>query len=272
MKPITLFGKMLSFSRLKLHTDDLNIIQSELELLLKDGVSVPVVLDSECELDLPTLVEMLWSIGVQPIGVVDGILTKQANTLRLATFPADGKRMERIKPTDSHSSPTINSTITEEAAEADKALNSQIQEPSESDKPIQVAVSQTQTAPLQLTEQVMPYSEQGVTSSVHSQMLRSGQSLQHLGGDLIVIGGVNKGAEAITDNNLHIYGHGQGRLVAGATGDKHARIFCQKFNPTLVSVAGTYCLSDAIPEEMIGQAVQVSYDEHAGLVFTLMAM
>ncbi|WP_431197481.1 septum site-determining protein MinC, partial [Streptococcus pneumoniae] len=50
-------------------------------------------------------------------------------------------------------------------------------------------------------------------------MLRSGQSLQHLGGDLTVIGGVNDGAEAITDNSLHIYGRGLGRLVAGATGD-----------------------------------------------------
>lgn len=102
-------------------------------------------------------------------------------------------------------------------------------------------------------------------------MLRSGQSLQHLGGDLIIIGGVNNGAEAITDNSLHIYGHGQGRLVAGATGDRDARIFCQKFNPTLVSVAGTYCLSDAIPSQMIDKAVQVSYDDSEGLIFTLMA-
>ena len=101
-------------------------------------------------------------------------------------------------------------------------------------------------------------------------MLRSGQSLQHLGGDLTVIGGVNDGAEAITDNSLHIYGRGLGRLVAGATGDKEARIFCQKFNPSLVSVAGTYCLRDAIPSEMIDQAVQVTYDEAQGLVFTLL--
>lgn len=109
-----------------------------------------------------------------------------------------------------------------------------------------------------------------MTSSVCDSILRSGQSLQHLGGDLVVLGGVNRGADAITDSNLHVYGRGLGRLVAGATGDKDARIFCQRFDPSLVSVAGTYCLHDDIPKEMINKAVQVSYDEEKGLVFTLM--
>nr|WP_228130423.1 septum site-determining protein MinC [Moraxella caprae] len=279
MKPITLFGKMLSFSRLKLHTDDLTAIQDELSVLLKDNTSVPVVLDSECKLDLSALIEMLWQMGVQPIGVVDGVLSEQANALRLATFPADGKRMERIKPTDSRpasikaddtnannaQSPETQSSEATPSGQAGESANQPVAQK-------EATATQTQTAPLGLdTADNTSKQEQGVTSSVHSQMLRSGQSLQHLGGDLIVIGGVNKGAEAITDNSLHIYGHGQGRLVAGATGDKHARIFCQKFNPTLVSVAGTYCLSDAIPPEMIDKAVQVSYDEDKGLIFTLMA-
>lgn len=284
MKPITLFGKMLSFSRLKLHTDDLTAIQDELGVLLKDNTSVPVVLDSECELDLSALVEMLWQMGVQPIGVVDGVLSEQANALRLAKFPADGKRMERIKPTDSRPATTKAENTNANNAQLSeiRSSGSQLSEAKRSEQAgepanqptaqKEVTATQTQTAPLGLdTADNIPRQEQGVTSSVHSQMLRSGQSLQHLGGDLIVIGGVNKGAEAITDNSLHIYGHGQGRLVAGATGDKHARIFCQKFNPTLISVAGTYCLSDAIPPEMIDKAVQVSYDEDKGLIFTLMA-
>ncbi|STY90412.1 septum site-determining protein MinC [Moraxella bovis] len=278
MKPITLFGKMLSFSRLKLHTDDLTAIQDELSVLLKDNTSVPVVLDSECKLDLSVLVEMLWQMGVQPIGVVDGVLSEQANALRLATFPADGKRMERIKPTDSR--PTSIKADDTNNAQSSESRSSEVKPSGQAGEPTnqptaqkEATATQTQTAPLGLDiADNTSKQEQGVTSSVHSQMLRSGQSLQHLGGDLIVIGGVNKGAEAITDNSLHIYGHGQGRLVAGATGDKEARIFCQKFNPTLVSVAGTYCLSDAIPPEMIDKAVQVRYDEKEGLVFTLMTM
>lgn len=260
MKAITLFGKMLSFSRLKLHTDDLTAIQDELSVLSKDNTSVPVVLESEYKIDLSALVEMLWQMGVQPIGVIDGVLSEQANALRLASFPADGKRMERILPVDSHFAPTSKTSSVDNNAPSSQSQSSQL-------KPSEQA-GEFSNRP---TPQTIPQQEQGVTSRVHGQMLRSGQSLQHLGGDLIIIGGVNNGAEAITDNSLHIYGHGQGRLVAGATGDRDARIFCQKFNPTLVSVAGTYCLSDAIPSQMIDKAVQVSYDDSEGLIFTLMA-
>ena len=260
MKPITLFGKMLSFSRLKLHTDDLTAIQDELSVLLKDNTSVPVVLDSECKLDLSALVEMLWQMGVQPIGVVDGVLSEQANAPRLANFSAYGKPIGPILPIYSPFAPTSKTSSVDNNAPSSQSQSSQLKSSEQA--------GEFSNRP---TPQTIPQQEQGVTSRVHGQMLRSGQSLQHLGGDLIIIGGVNNGAEAITDNSLHIYGHGQGRLVAGATGDKHARIFCQKFNPTLISVAGTYCLSDAIPLEMIDKAVQVSYDEDKGLIFTLMA-
>lgn len=250
MKAVTLFGKMLTFSRLKLTTDDLTLIKAELEALLtKKGHSIPVVIDSTVTLELSALVDMLWSLGIQPIGVVEGELTEQANQLRLATFPADGKRIERIEP--SQHTPVAkmaDATVATSTNTATQTLSTAIE-------PLQRAQSPTQ----------------GVSSVVHSQMLRSGQSVQHLGGDLIIVGGVNNGAEAITDNSLHIYGHGQGRLVAGATGDKDARIFCQKFNPSLVSVAGTYCLREDIPADMVDKAVQVSYDENVGLVFTLMA-
>lgn len=262
MKAITLFGKMLSFSRLKLHTDDLTAIQNELSVVLKDNVSVPVVLESEYKIDLSALVEMLWQMGVQPIGVIDGVLSEQANALRLASFPADGKRMERILPVDSHFAPTSKTSNVDSLDSNTPSSQSQSSQLRPSEQ-----AGEFSNRP---TPQPIPQQEQGVTSRVHGQMLRSGQSLQHLGGDLIIIGGVNNGAEAITDNSLHIYGHGQGRLVAGATGDRDARIFCQKFNPTLVSVAGTYCLSDAIPSQMIDKAVQVSYDDSEGLIFTLM--
>lgn len=249
MKAITLFGKMLSFSQLKINTDNLDTIKTQLSDLTQNNSTVPVVLDSECMLDLEALVELLWELGIQPIGVVDGVLSEQAKTLKLAIFPADGRRIERIKVSSKpDSTPSSQTQVALPASEVATNTNESSQ-----DKKDEMA-------------------ERGIASVVHNHMLRSGQSLQHIGGDLIVIGGVNKGAEAITDNSLHIYGHGQGRLVAGATGDKNARIFCQKFDPTLVSVAGTYCLSDAIPPQMINKAVQVHYDENQGLIFSLMEM
>lgn len=109
-----------------------------------------------------------------------------------------------------------------------------------------------------------------INSRIHSQLVRSGQSIHHMGGDLVIAGSVNNGAEVATDCNLHIYGKGQGRLVAGATGDENARIFCQNFDPTLVSVAGTYCLKEDIDPKLIGQAVMVSFSLERGLTFALM--
>ena len=185
--------------------------------------------------------------------MVSGPLDNQARDLRLAIFPADGKRIERLPNTEDKSNPNQSGTV--------PAPNY------DTDKPISAAAVSTQQGSTLSTAQD---NHRSLVSGIHTHMLRSGQSLQHLGGDLTVIGGVNDGAEAITDNSLHIYGRGLGRLVAGATGDKEARIFCQKFNPSLVSVAGTYCLRDAIPSEMIDQAVQVTYDEAQGLVFTLL--
>ncbi|MDO4896922.1 MAG: septum site-determining protein MinC [Moraxella sp.] len=241
MKAIALFGKMLAFSRLRINTDDIEAIRSEIKQTLKSNANpIPVVIDSTVVLDLKALVEMLWSLNIQPIGVMAGELTEQANVLRLAIFPADGQRIDSLKVEKNTSTPL---------------------KPSATKKHTRGSVQNFGKEELEL----------GLTSSVCDSVLRSGQSLQHLGGDLVVLGGVNRGADAITDSNLHVYGRGLGRLVAGATGDKDARIFCQGFDPSLVSVAGTYCLHDDIPKDMIGKAVQVSYDEKQGLVFTLMS-
>lgn len=240
MKEVALFGKMLAFSRLMIHTQSIDSIKAQLQQIKPNTDPIPVVIDSAVTLDLAQLVEMLWSLGIQPIGVIAGELTEQAVALRLAVFPADGQRIGSLK--------------------ADKPTTDNQPAPAPQNTP-------------HIRESVKNFGNElnlGLTSSVCDSMLRSGQSLQHLGGDLVVLGGVNRGAEAITDSNLHIYGRGLGWLVAGATGDKDARIFCQRFDPSLVSVAGTYCLHDDIPKEMINQAVQVSYDEQKGLVFTLM--
>ncbi|MFC0820407.1 septum site-determining protein MinC [Moraxella marmotae] len=263
---VTLFGKMLTFSRLKIQTDDLGQIRHELEQVLADNPianGLPIVIDSAVMLELDALVDMLWLMDIQPIGVVSGVLDEQAKDLRLAILPADGKRIERLPHTK-----TDDSGKTAKPSEPTQPTTADSPDGADAEPaPVSVAAISTQQSTTLATAQD---NSRALVSGIHTQMLRSGQSLQHLGGDLTIIGGVNDGAEAITDNSLHIYGRGLGRLVAGATGDKHARIFCQKFNPSLVSVAGTYCLRDAIPSEMIDQAVQVTYDEDQGLVFTLL--
>lgn len=259
---MTLYGKMLTFSRLQLHTNDLSLIDTQLATTLSNKTSnIPVIIDSSVEQDLPSLVEFLWSWGLQPIGVVTGILEEQARAQRLAIFPADGKRIERILPVKK----PVTQPAADSSAQANDNPNNSANNAADSVSPDSQASAASATTD---SESWLP--TEHITSMIYDQMLRSGQSLNHVGGDLILTNSINSGAEAITDNSLHVYGRAQGRLVAGATGDKDARIFCQVFNPSLVSVAGTYCLRDNLPADIIDKSVQVRFVEGEGLVFTVM--
>ena len=262
---LAFYGKMLTFSRVQFSTDDFVAIAAQLQSTLSNKSShIPVLIDSEVEQDLSALVELLWSWGLQPIGVVTGLLDAQARDLRLAIFPADGKRIERILPnkkTVTQLSRVAASTTTATDNSESKTDNVSAHQAVQTSAEMQAALS------VETAETLI--SAEHITSLIYDQMLRSGQSLNHVGGDLILTNSVNSGAEAITDNNLHVYGRAQGRLVAGATGDKDARIFCQVFNPSLVSVAGTYCLRDNLPEHVIDKSVEVRFLEGQGLVFTI---
>lgn len=268
MSAISLYGKMLAFSRLKIHEADLEAILSATPE--QAGKSVPVIIESELELPLQALIDGLWTKGVAVIGVVDGVLNEQATELKMAIFPNDGKRIARLddkksddkkddkKPaTDNLDDNANNPSSTNNPSTANEPSSPTEPAKDDGDEKAVVAVTGTQNPIKQEAEPVAI--KEGVNAFVHTQMVRSGQVLHHMGGDLIITAPVNNGSEVATDYNLHIYGKAQGRLVAGATGDENARIFCQQFDPSLVSVAGTYCLKDDIPAEMINQAVQVSF-------------
>lgn len=255
---------MLTFTRIKLETADHSEIDAYLAANLSNKNSqIPVIIDSDVEQDLDALVDLFWSWGLQPIGVVTGILDEAAKALRLAIFPGDGKRIELLRPTKKQTAAaasipqaTVNATVTTENEKGSKTVS-----PAQAQSPVNEAAVPT--------EETSFAEADAMTTLFYDQMLRSGQSINHVGGDLVLTDSVNNGAEAITDNSLHVYGRAQGRLVAGATGDKDARIFCQRFNPSLVSVAGTYCLHDSIPAEMIDKPVQVRFVEGQGLVFEI---
>ena len=261
---LKMYGKMLTFTRIKLETADHSEIDAYLAANLSNKNSqIPVIIDSDVEQDLDALVDLFWSWGLQPIGVVTGILDEAAKSLRLAIFPGDGKRIELLRPSKKQTAAaasipqaTVNATVTTENEEGSKTVS-----PAQAQSPVNEAAV--------ATEETSFAEADAMTTLFYDQMLRSGQSINHVGGDLVLTDSVNNGAEAITDNSLHVYGRAQGRLVAGATGDKDARIFCQRFNPSLVSVAGTYCLHDSIPAEMIDKPVQVRFVEGQGLVFEI---
>lgn len=91
--------------------------------------------------------------------------------------------------------------------------------------------------------------------------VRSGQSIFHPEGDVIVLGSVSSGAEVIAGGCIHVYGTLRGRALAGATGNPGALIFVRKFAAELVSIDGNYMTAEQSPPELIGKPVQISTEE-----------
>ena len=87
--------------------------------------------------------------------------------------------------------------------------------------------------------------------------VRSGQSVLFLQGDVTAMGFVSSGAEILASGSIHIYGALRGRAIAGVLGDSNARIFCQRFEAELVSIAGGYRTADDFDPALRGRAVQI---------------
>jgi septum site-determining protein MinC len=91
-----------------------------------------------------------------------------------------------------------------------------------------------------------------------TEPVRSGTQIYARGTDLIVTAAVSPGAELVADGNIHVYGVLRGRALAGASGDVEARIVCSRLEAELVSIAGRYLVSEQLPPEQHGSAVQIA--------------
>ena len=97
---------------------------------------------------------------------------------------------------------------------------------------------------------------------VIDQPVRSGQQI-YSRGDLIVLAPVSTGAELLAEGHIHVYNTLRGRALAGVRGDQSARIFCQKLDAELVSIAGHYRVAEDLPEQHRKQAVHITLDGDA---------
>ena len=287
---VKLTGRLLNFTRLNIEGNDIKVILTKIAQKLgrQRQSNLPVIVSCQQPLNLAQLWGGLWVLGLQPIGLVTGANDTQANALRIAIFPADGQRIDGKAPknvatgSERKSDSTKSNPSSQHVAQSPtQSLTSDSQATERQNQTANDMVTNNTASNDTTSNDTAAAPEKFVASShhqsqlegdlVHTQMLRSGQSINHVGGDVILTKGINAGAEAITDYSLHVYGKAEGRLVAGATGDTNAKIFCLRFNPSLVSVAGTYCLKENIPTEYLDKAVQVSYLDGQGLVFELMA-
>jgi len=108
------------------------------------------------------------------------------------------------------------------------------------------------------TEAAAPAPPPRAAARLVTTPVRSGTQIYARGTDLIVTASVSPGAELVADGNIHVYGPLRGRALAGASGDTDARIFCSRLEAELVSIAGNYLVSDQLPPEERGLAVQIA--------------
>ncbi len=89
--------------------------------------------------------------------------------------------------------------------------------------------------------------------------VRSGQSIVHAEGDVVIVGSVASGAEIVAGGSIHVYGPLRGRAIAGSR-NARARIFCRKLEAELISIDGLYMVADDMPAHLRGKQVQVWLD------------
>lgn len=112
-----------------------------------------------------------------------------------------------------------------------------------------------------------PAVAQETTTLLIEQPVRSGQSIFHPKGDVIVMGSLGSGAEVVAGGSIHVYGALRGRAIAGMAGAQHTRIFCRKFEAELVAIDGLYQAADDGDPALRGRSVSVHLDKDT-LVFT----
>jgi len=110
-----------------------------------------------------------------------------------------------------------------------------------------------------------PAPEPAPRTVILDKPLRSGQRFYARGCDLVVTAMISAGAEVIADGNIHVYAPLRGRALAGAGGDKAARIFTTSMEAELVSVAGIYRTFEAgVPGELARLPTTISLVEDGG--------
>lgn len=107
------------------------------------------------------------------------------------------------------------------------------------------------------------------SSLLVEQPVRSGQTIYHPHGDVIVLGSVSSGAEIVAGGSIHIYGALRGRAMAGANGNAKARIFCRKVEAELLAIAGYYRTADDLVEDLKNRPIQAWLNGETMLIAAL---
>ncbi len=187
----------------------------------------PVVIDLthlaslDASVNFEALIMLLTSFKLNPVAVRGGTPNQTAAALAAGLGEAP----------DSHAAPARVETVVKEVVK--EVIQEVIRE-----VPVEVLVP--------------------ATTMIIDKPLRSGQQVYAKGGDLIITALVNHGAEVIADGSIHVYAPLRGKAIAGAQGNRSARIFATCMEPELLSIAGTYRTTDTpLPTNVRGKPAHI---------------
>jgi septum site-determining protein MinC len=211
---------------------------------------------------LEDLLMRLRYAGVQPIALVantDDPIAEHARALKLGVVAPTKKAND-----DSKAAPVAIANEIERpvalAAKTDvtvKADSSSATRGRTDDEPTRKPASKREMPVEAVSTAPLP---SAIGPQLYDGPVRSGQQLYARGRDLIITGSVGAGAEVMADGHVHVYGRLQGKVIAGANGDRNARVFAQVFGAELVSIAGVYRVLESLPSDVRGRAVQIFLD------------
>lgn len=264
--PIQFKGVSLKVIQTQLRTVDVAELEAGLVALTGNQrdffENEPAVLDFSGAEDLPTRVDwaalrsLLRAWGLQAVATrgLPEALALAAAEAGLAALAADALGRSTHKAT-----PVSEAAVLAAAEEPPAPAPAVEPQRPAVEAPVPTASSPTADHAAERAVAAAPPSAQ---ARLIDKPVRSGQRVYAQGGDLVVLAMVSAGAELIADGNIHVYAPLRGRALAGASGNKAARIFTTSMEAELVSVAGIYRTFEAgVPEALRRKPATISLQE-----------
>lgn len=132
-----------------------------------------------------------------------------------------------------------------------------------------LAKSQTAKANSNKSPALVSSTPSPASSLIIEAPVRSGQLVVCPDGDVTVVASVASGAEIVAAGSVHIYGTLRGRALAGAYGNKRARIFCRRLEAELIAIDGHYIVADEIETRLRQVPVRAWLDGDALKIATM---
>jgi septum site-determining protein MinC len=248
---------LLPLESVIIRTDDMKIVEKDLDARFAKHPDFfdndPVMIDltqiqesaSSAALDLPKLCQVLRKYKMNPVALRSNNKTHHAWAELSGLFLITASQM-----------PLENKRGSVSASESTQIGDSSLAAPIESSPASTnfVRTAQETSKDLEDTELEVPLT----SALIVDKPLRSGQHVYAKGRDLVVMAMVNAGAEIMADGHIHVYAPLRGKAIAGARGNKDARIYTSCLEAELVSIAGVYRTSDKpIPKEVAGKSAQI---------------